>query len=143
MATTKNLAEVIRRRLESDPTLAAAVEAERFSANVGAEIFEARTRAGLSQQQLSERVGMHQSAIARLEDADYDGHSLKILRRIASALGKRIQVAFVDPYLTVQSTYSEEFIWKLPAWKEEKREWKPTVKTNEPTISSNDRNLVA
>lgn len=96
MPITKNLPEVIHRRLASDPALAAAVEAERVSANIGAEIYEARTRAGLSQKGLAELVGMHQSAIARLEDADYGGHSLKTLQRIAFALGKRVQVAFVD-----------------------------------------------
>jgi hypothetical protein len=40
---------------------------------------------------------MRQSAIARLEDADYQGHSLKTLNRIAAALGKRVEIAFVDP----------------------------------------------
>jgi transcriptional regulator with XRE-family HTH domain len=96
MATTKDLAEVIRRELAADPDLAAAVEAERLSADVGAEIFEARRLAGLTQKELADRVGMHQSAIARLEDADYDGHSLKTLGRIAFALGRRVQVTFVE-----------------------------------------------
>ena len=31
----------------------------------------------------------------RLEDADYDGHSLAMLRRIASALEKRVEIRFV------------------------------------------------
>lgn len=96
MAVTKNLAESIRRKLAFDPDLAAAVEAERFSANVGAEILEARLQAGLTQKQLADRVGMHQSAIARLEDADYDGHSLKTLERIACALEKRVEIHFVE-----------------------------------------------
>ena len=102
MAATKNLAEVIRRELASDARLADAVEAERFKADVGSEIFEARTQAGLTQKELADRVGMHQSAIARLEDADYDGHSLKTLERIASALGKRVKVAFVEQDVNVQ-----------------------------------------
>jgi hypothetical protein len=33
--------------------------------------------------------------ISRLEDADYDGHSLALLRRIASALEKRVEIRFV------------------------------------------------
>ncbi len=100
MAVTKNLADVIRRKLAADPDLAAAVDRERFNANVGAVIYEARTQAGLTQQQLADRVGMHQSAIARLEDADYNGHSLKTLERIATALGKRIEIALVDRCVT-------------------------------------------
>jgi DNA-binding XRE family transcriptional regulator len=96
MPTTKNLAEVIRRKLASDADLAAAVESERFRANVSAEIYQARIQAELTQKELAERVGMQQSAIARLEDADYDGHSLKTLKRIAHALGKRVEIAFVE-----------------------------------------------
>jgi hypothetical protein len=33
--------------------------------------------------------------IARLEDAEYEGHSLTMLRRIAEALGKQLDVRFV------------------------------------------------
>jgi transcriptional regulator with XRE-family HTH domain len=141
MATTRNLAEIIRRRLASDATLAAAVEAERLRADIGAAIFEARTRAGLTQEELADLVEMHQSAIARLEDADYDGHSLRVLRRIAVALGKRVHVAFVDQYLNLPSTCSEEFTLRFPAWSEEETQWKPSIKM-EPTIPANDLNLV-
>ncbi len=44
MATTKNLAEVIRRQLASDHALAAAVEAERINIRVGREIHRGRSR---------------------------------------------------------------------------------------------------
>ena len=33
--------------------------------------------------------------ISRLEDDDYDGHRLAMLRRIAAALNKRVQIRFV------------------------------------------------
>jgi hypothetical protein len=33
--------------------------------------------------------------VCRLEDADYEGHSLAMLRRIAEVLGKRIEIRFV------------------------------------------------
>jgi len=51
-----------------------------------------RTAAGLSQRELAKRVGTTASAICRLEDADYSGHTLAMLNRIASALGKRIEL---------------------------------------------------
>src|ERR1035438_471707 len=35
------------------------------------------------------------SVVCRLEDADYEGHSLAMLRRIAEVLGKRIEIRFV------------------------------------------------
>jgi hypothetical protein len=37
-------------------------------------------------------VGTTQSVISRLEDADYEGHSLAMLRRIARAVGYVVQV---------------------------------------------------
>jgi hypothetical protein len=33
--------------------------------------------------------------ICRLEDADYEGHSLSMMKRIAEALNKRVEIRFV------------------------------------------------
>jgi ribosome-binding protein aMBF1 (putative translation factor) len=93
--TTRNFAEVIRRKLAADTDLAELVHRERFNANVATEILTTREGAGLTQKQLADRVGTNQSVIARLEAADYSGHSLKMLERIAQALGKRIEIRFV------------------------------------------------
>ncbi len=57
--------------------------------------YELRTEAGLSQRKLAELVGTTASVICRLEDADYEGHSLSMLNRIAAAVGKRVQITFV------------------------------------------------
>ena len=59
-------------------------------------IYQARTEAGLTQADLAKLVGTAQPNIARLEDADYEGHSLSMLQRIAEALGKRIEIQMVD-----------------------------------------------
>ncbi len=56
-------------------------------------IYEARVAAGLSQKQLAGKIHTRQSVISRLEDADYTGHSLTMLRRVASALGLRLEIA--------------------------------------------------
>ncbi len=58
-------------------------------------LYELRTEAGLSQRKLAELVGTTASVICRLEDADYEGHSLSMLNRIAAAVGKRVQITFV------------------------------------------------
>ncbi|MDH3593030.1 MAG: helix-turn-helix transcriptional regulator, partial [Planctomycetota bacterium] len=58
-------------------------------------LYNARQDAGLTQRELAERVGTSPSVISRLEDADYYGHSLSMMRRIASALGMRIELRFV------------------------------------------------
>lgn len=127
MKTTKDLTEVIRRKLASDPDLAAAVETELFNASVGSVIYEARTRAGLTQQQLADRVGMCQSAIARLEDADYYGHSLKTLERIAAALGRRVEITFVDCCTSEPPEFTEQFSFDETSWDADMTPWQPEI----------------
>ncbi|MFO0972901.1 MAG: helix-turn-helix domain-containing protein [Phycisphaerae bacterium] len=65
-------------------------------ATINAEIAEmllaARTKAGLTQEELAELAGTKQPVIARLEDADYNGHSLTMLQRIAKALDRRLEI---------------------------------------------------
>jgi ribosome-binding protein aMBF1 (putative translation factor) len=58
-------------------------------------IYNLRTKAGLSQRAMAKKVGTTASVICRLEDADYEGHSLAMLRRIAAALDKRVEIRFV------------------------------------------------
>jgi ribosome-binding protein aMBF1 (putative translation factor) len=71
------------------------VEQERANLDIARKIHELRTKAGLSQAGLARKVGTTQSVISRLEDADYDGHSLDMLRRIAAALQNRVEIRFV------------------------------------------------
>jgi ribosome-binding protein aMBF1 (putative translation factor) len=90
---TADAAAILRRRyVGEDPARQASLEQERIHAKIARQIFELRTRAGLSQKELAERVQTTQSVISRLEDADYEGHSLSMLRRIADVLGARIDV---------------------------------------------------
>jgi ribosome-binding protein aMBF1 (putative translation factor) len=72
-------------------------EYERISADidVACTIYRMRTEAGLTQRQLARKIGTTASVICRLEDADYEGHSLSMLRRVAAALGKRVEIRFV------------------------------------------------
>jgi len=44
---------------------------------------------------MAKKVGTTASVICRLEDADYEGHSLAMLRRIAAALETRVEIRFV------------------------------------------------
>jgi ribosome-binding protein aMBF1 (putative translation factor) len=92
---TANSLEILKRR---HPPTAADLElrnAFRHQIEIAELIHQARVSAGLSQRELAERVGTTASVICRLEDADYDGHSLSILRRVARALGHRVEVRFV------------------------------------------------
>lgn len=94
--STTDAVEILHRRyFEGRPEKQALLEEERASAAVARQIYDLRTEAGLSQRELARMVGTTASVICRLEDADYDGHSLAMLRRIAAALGKRVEISFV------------------------------------------------
>jgi ribosome-binding protein aMBF1 (putative translation factor) len=71
------------------------LEAARANDEVARKILELRSAAGLTQTQLARLIGTTASVICRLEDADYEGHSLVMLRRIAGALNQRIEIRFV------------------------------------------------
>jgi len=90
---TSNAVRILHRRyVGEDAQRKASLERERVNAGVARTIYELREQAGLSQKELAERVDTSQSVISRLEDADYDGHSLSMLNRIAKALNRQIQV---------------------------------------------------
>jgi len=55
-------------------------------------VREMRENAGLTQVELARRVGTTQSVVARLEDAEYKGHSLTMLERIAAACGVALKL---------------------------------------------------
>ena len=90
---TSNAVRILHRRyVGEDVQRKASLERERVNAEVARTIYELREQAGLSQKDLAERVDTTQSVISRLEDADYDGHSLSMLNRIAKALNQQVQV---------------------------------------------------
>lgn len=84
------------RYVGKDKEKADAFEAELANADVARKIYDLRTQANLTQGELAKLVGTSTSAISRLEDADYEGHSLAMLRRIAAALNKRVEIRFVS-----------------------------------------------
>ena len=55
-------------------------------------VREMRGAAGLTQTELARNVGTTQSVIARLEDAEYTGHSLRMLEHIAAACGVALKL---------------------------------------------------
>ena len=64
--------------------------------SVARKLMALRLSAGLTQRQLAKLVGTTASPISRLEDADYEGHSLAMLNRIASSLKRRVEMHFVS-----------------------------------------------
>lgn len=85
--------------VKDDPERKASLREERINAQVAQLIHDLRSQAGVSQKELAELIGTTQSVISRLEDADYNGHSLSMLNRIATALNQRLTVVMsaADP----------------------------------------------
>jgi len=94
-STSAALNYLHRRFYAGRPERMAELEEARASAEVARKVYELRTKAKLTQKELAARVGTTPSVISRLEDDDYEGHSLAMLRRIASALNKRVEIRFV------------------------------------------------
>ena len=92
MPKTKNAIEILKRRRAKDAELQKLYEEEKASFHVALAIRKAREEEGLTQEEVARKVGTTQSVISRLEDADYEGHSLSMLQRIAEALNRRLSV---------------------------------------------------
>ena len=90
---TTEAANILHRRyVKDDPERKASLREERVNAQVAQLIHDRRSEAGLSQKELADLIGTTQSVISRLEDADYKGHSLTVMNRIATALNQRLMV---------------------------------------------------
>jgi len=92
MAKTTDAIRILKQRIGPDPEFWQMVEEERLNAEIAGMIYDARTKAGLTQAELAQRIGTKQPAIARLEDANYNGHSLRLLQRIARVLNFRLTI---------------------------------------------------
>src|SRR5207247_1438791 len=94
--TTDALEIIHQRFFAGRPKRIAALNEAIANDEVARKIYELRTRAGLTQKQLARLIGTTPSVISRLEDADYEGHSLAMLNRIAAGLNKRVKIEFVS-----------------------------------------------
>ena len=83
-------------RFSTSPVIKHEKIQERANLDVARKIYTMRIAAGLSQADLARRIGTTQSVISRLEDADYDGHSMAMLTRISDSLEKRVEIHFVN-----------------------------------------------
>ena len=101
-------------KLANDPVLAEQVDAERLNFQISGQIVAAREAANLTQTQLARLANTTQSVIARVEDADYDGHSTRLLHRIADAMGLALRVEFYNPRIAITTRIVDE-ITSVPA----------------------------
>ena len=92
---TTDAVEILRRRYFSGrPARLAELADARTNATVGRQVYELRRKAGMTQAALAKLVGTTPSVICRLENADYDGHSLSMIHRLAAALDRQVEIRF-------------------------------------------------
>ncbi len=80
----------VKQRSLEDPDVKAAYD----TLEPAYQVARLRIEQGLTQAELAERVGTKQPNIARLESGKRDP-GLDLLRRVATALGRRLEIRFV------------------------------------------------
>jgi ribosome-binding protein aMBF1 (putative translation factor) len=95
MAKTTDGMKILKDMIGDDAELRQRCEQSSVNARVAQLVYDARTEAGLSQEELAEKSGTTQSVISSLEDADGEEYSLSMLCRIAMALNREVKIDFV------------------------------------------------
>lgn len=93
--STSNALDIIREETGVDPRSDPQVQAYRRPFEIAQLIYDARTNAGLSQQQLANLIRTDPSVVAELENADYGGDLVGMLERVAEALQLKLQFRLV------------------------------------------------
>ena len=86
--------DVLRTLEKKHPGFKKGVRGELAKLNLAHQICELRRRAKISQKELGRRIGMEQSNIARLENADYPDYKVSTLQKIAAATGRHLDIVF-------------------------------------------------
>ena len=82
-------------RLLEDKAFREEFEQEYKNLVISEKIAELRHKAHLTQEELANKVHTTKSAISRYERNDYQGYSVSLLQKIASACGADLRISFV------------------------------------------------
>jgi transcriptional regulator with XRE-family HTH domain len=89
----KNLDQYINEQMEN-PEFAKEYEAVQPELDVIRAIVEARTSQNITQKELSERTGINQADISKLENGTRNP-SVNLLKRLAEGMGMTLKIEFV------------------------------------------------
>ena len=84
--------EFVERRMRKSATYRRNFERTLHQIDLALLVREMREEADMTQVELAKRIDTTQSVIARLEDAEYTGHSLAMLERIAAVCGVALKL---------------------------------------------------
>lgn len=80
---------------DGKPDRLASLQVEYLSSRIARAIYDLRKSAGMTQAELAAKLGTRASAISRLENSDYDGHSLLVLKKLATLFSGRLEIRIV------------------------------------------------
>ena len=81
-----------RDKLTRDPAFRKLYEEEAAKGSLWLQLVEARQEAGLTQEEVANRLGVSQAQVARIEKRGYDSYTLNTLRRYVEALGSEFSL---------------------------------------------------
>jgi len=87
-----DLDRYINRRKRTDPDFAKGFDEGYREFKIGVILRQAREEAGLTQEELADRVGTRKTAISRIENHAED-IKLSTIRKVAKALGKHLEIS--------------------------------------------------
>lgn len=90
-----NLDVDVEREIQRDPALKDEVAKANKAIDISMQIYTLRKHKKLTQKQLAKLIGISQSNVARLEDADYEGYTIQTLEKIASALSAELDIRLI------------------------------------------------
>jgi len=97
--TTRDAIQLMDQRFGVNSDSHALQEQFAQQAEVAEMLFAARKASGMTQVELAAASGTTQQVISQLEDADYEGHSLSMLKRLAKAMHQRLELRMVPEEL--------------------------------------------
>ena len=89
--------------LQKDSSTRQELNKASLAIDISMQIYDLRKKRGLTQKELAKILGVKQPNISRLEDADYTGHTLQNLHKIAKALTAKLEVSLKQKELSVIS----------------------------------------
>ena len=93
--TTISFDEYLKETLENDELLREEWGKTEAEYNILRVVLDTRVRLNLTQHELAKRCGIDQSDLSKIERGVLNP-SVKILKKIANGLGKKLKIEFVD-----------------------------------------------
>lgn len=90
----KDIKEIIAEKRAASEAFRAGYDARRATLEVSRQLARLREEKRVSQRELARLMATTQQAVSRMESPDYEGHSLRMVRKYAEALGVRPVLTF-------------------------------------------------